>query len=173
VAIAPTKIVEVKTAPTELTTQIKEIKKIEPVAELVSEKVITKISVAKLPTFKGVGPFTFTLGLTVQGSPNLIKDPVIAIGVKVISQTPKICTVTVKFSQVTSKYTLNVTGVSNGQCKITAIDQGNSDKFPAATQINQSITGVPIRKTVNVKVIKPTPTPKAAITKADYKSNKR
>jgi hypothetical protein len=62
-----------------------------------------------------------------------------------------------------------VTGVSNGQCKITAIDKGTSDKYPTATEIKQTISGITAKKTVSAKAVKPTPAPKAAISKARFK----
>jgi len=173
VVVVPTPIIEATPNPAELTTQRNDFRIIELPVEPVVEKIQTKIELPKLPIFKGVGPFTFSLGLTDQGSSKSIKDPELAIGVKVLSQTPEICSVNVKFNKSTSKYTISVTGISNGQCKITAIDKGNSEKFPTATEIKQTITGVPTKKTVSAKAKIPTPAPKAGITKATYKPNER
>jgi hypothetical protein len=169
VLIAPIKISETPTVPAELTTQIKEIKKIEAVAPTVTGKILTRIAVPKLPAFKGAGPFTFAIGLAEQGNTNLIKDSSLAAGVKVSSQTPKTCSVSVKFNKQTSKYTVNVTGVSNGECKITAIDKGTSEKFPTVSEIRKTISGISVKKTVSAKAVNPPPTQKAVITKAEYK----
>jgi len=169
VLIAPIKISETPTVPAELTTQIKEVKKIEAVAPTVTGKILTRIAVPKLPAFKGVGPFTFAIGLAEQGNTNLIKDSSLAAGVKVSSQTPKTCSVSVKFNKQTSKYTVNVTGVSNGECKITAIDKGTSEKFPTVSEIRKTISGISVKKTVSAKAVNPPPTQKAVITKAEYK----
>ena len=169
----PIPIIEVAPSPDELTTQKNDFKSIELPVQLVVEKMLTKIALPKLPMFKGVGPFTFAIGLTDQGSSKSIKDPELAIGVKVFSQTPEICSVNVKFNKSTAKYTISVTGISNGQCKITAIDKGNAEKFPTATEIKQTITGVPTKKTVSAKAKIPTPAPKAGVTKTDYKPSKR
>jgi hypothetical protein len=169
VLIAPIKISETPTVPAELTTQIKEVKKIEAVAPPVTGKILTRIAVPKLPAFKGAGPFTFAIGLAEQGNTNLIKDSSLAAGVKVSSQTPKTCSVSVKFNKQTSKYTVNVTGVSNGECKITAIDKGTSEKFPTVSEIRKTISGISVKKTVSAKAVNPPQTQKAVITKAEYK----
>jgi hypothetical protein len=169
VLIAPIKISETPTVPAELTTQIKEVKKIEAVAPTVTGKILTRIAVPKLPAFKGAGPFTFAIGLAEQGNTNLIKDSSLAAGVKVSSQTPKTCSVSVKFNKQTSKYTVNVTGVSNGECKITAIDKGTSEKFPTVSEIRKTISGISVKKTVSAKAVNPPQTQKAVITKAEYK----
>jgi hypothetical protein len=165
VVIPPVTIIEIPTVPADLSTQKREIKDDEPVVE----KILTKIAVPKLPMFKGIGPFKFALGLSEQGSSAVIKDPDIAIGLKVISQTPSVCKVATTFSKATGKYSISVIGITNGQCRITAIDKGNEDKFPTATEIKQTITGIAVRKTVTAKAIKPTPTPKPGIKKASYK----
>jgi len=148
-----------------MTTQSREVKVDEPVVE----KILTKIAVPKLPAFKGTGPFKFALGLTEQTSAAAIKDPDIAIGLKVISQTPTVCRVSTTFNKVTGKYSISVVGLSNGQCRITAVDKGNDEKFPTATEIKQTITGIAVKKTVNAKAVKPTPTPKPGVKKASYK----
>jgi hypothetical protein len=148
-----------------MSTQSREIKDDEPVVE----KILTKIAVPKLPMFKGIGPFKFALGLSEQGSSAAIKDPDIAIGLKVISQTPSVCKVATTFSKATGKYSISVVGITNGQCRITAIDKGNEEKFPTATEIKQTITGIAVKKTVTAKAVKPTPTPKPGVKKASYK----
>jgi hypothetical protein len=165
VVIPPVTIIETPAAPLDMSTQSREIKDAEPVVE----KILTKIAVPKLPMFKGTGPFKFALGLSEQGSSAVIKDPDIAIGLKVISQTPSVCKVATTFSKATGKYSISVVGITNGQCRITAIDQGNEEKFPTATEIKQTITGIAVKKTVNAKVVKPTPTPKPGVKKASYK----
>ena len=169
VFVAPIKISETPTVPSELTTQLKEIKKIEALASPVTGKILTKIAVPKLPAFKGAGPFTFAIGLAEQGNTSLITDSSLAVGVKVSSQTPKTCSVSVKFNKQTSTYTVNVAGISNGECKITAIDKGTSEKFPTVTEIRKTISGISAKKTVSAKAIKPPPTQKAVVTKAGYK----
>jgi hypothetical protein len=165
VVIPPVTIIETPAGPQDMSTQSREIKDAEPVVE----KILTKIAVPKLPMFKGTGPFKFALGLSEQGSSAVIKDPDIAIGLKVISQTPSVCKVATTFSKATGKYSISVVGITNGQCRITAIDKGNEEKFPTATEIKQTITGIAVRKTVTAKAIKPTPTPKPGVKKASYK----
>jgi hypothetical protein len=151
-----------------LTTQNLKERVVEPVAE----KILTKIAVPKLPTFKGAGPFRFALGLSEQGSSAAIKDPDLAIGLKVISQTPTVCKVATTFNKTTGKYSISVVGLSNGQCRITAVDKGNDEKFPTATEIKQTITGVTTRKTVTTKAVKPTPPAKPGVKNAGYKAPK-
>jgi hypothetical protein len=165
VVIPPVTIIEIPTVPQDMSTQSREIKDDEPVVE----KILTKIAVPKLPMFKGIGPFKFVLGLSEQGSSAVIKDPDIAIGLKVISQTPSVCKVATTFSKATGKYSISVVGITNGQCRITAVDKGNDEKFPTATEIKQTITGIAVKKTVNAKAVKPTPTPKPGVKKASYK----
>jgi hypothetical protein len=168
VVIPPVTIIETPVAPQDMSTQSREIKDDEPVVE----KILTKIAVPKLPMFKGTGPFKFALGLSEQGSSAVIKDPDIAIGLKVISQTPSVCKVATTFSKATGKYSISVVGITNGQCRITAVDKGNDEKFPTATEIKQTITGIAVKKTVNAKAVKPTPTPKPGVKKASYKPPK-
>ena len=168
VVLPPVTIIETPAALPEMSTQSREIKDVEPVVE----KILTKIAVPKLPTFKGTGPFKFALGLSEQGSSVAIKDPDIAIGLKVISQTPSVCKVATTFSKATGKYSISVVGITNGQCRITAIDKGNDEKFPTATEIKQTISGIVVKKTVTAKAIKPTPTPKPGVKKASYKPPK-
>jgi hypothetical protein len=166
VVIPEVKIIETREAPADLTTQKREIKVDEPVVE----KILTKIAVPKLPTFKGTGPFKFALGLSEQGSTTAIKDLDIAMGLKVISQTPSVCKVATTFSKVTGKYSISVVGITNGQCRITAVDKGNDEKFPTATEIKQTITGIAVKKTVTTKAVKPTPKP--GVKNATYKPPK-
>ncbi len=151
-----------------MTTQSLEVKVDEPVVG----KILTKIAVPKLPAFKGAGPFKFALGLTEQTSAAAIKDPDIAIGLKVISQTPTVCKVATTFSKATGKYSISVVGITNGQCRITAVDKGNDEKFPTATEIKQTISGIAVKKTVSAKAVKPTPTPKPGVKNATYKPPK-
>jgi hypothetical protein len=142
------------------------------VVEPVVDKLLTKIAVPKLPTFTGTGPFKFALGLSEQAGSAPIKDPDLAIGLKVISQTPSVCTVATTFNKTTGKYFISVVGVTNGQCRITAVDRGNEDKFPTATEIKQTITGIAVKKTITTKAVKPTPTPKPGVKNATYKGSK-
>jgi hypothetical protein len=132
-------------------------------------KMLTRILVPKLPTFKGAGPFKFSLALTEQGSSKALSDPDLAIGLKVISQTPAICKVSASFNKTTNKYSISVTGISNGQCKITALDKGGDEKFPTAIEIKQVISGVPTKKITDVKGKKVKPAPKSGVTKVSYK----
>jgi hypothetical protein len=162
-------IVETQTATGDLSAQKLEIKVVEPIVERVIEKILTKIVVPKLPTFTGAGPFKFALGLSQQENSAAIKDPDLAIGLKVISQTPNVCRVAATFNKATGKYAISVIGISNGQCRITAVDKGNDEKFPTAIEIKQAITGISAKKTVNAKGVKPTPAPKPAVKNARFK----
>jgi hypothetical protein len=172
VVLPPVTIIDTPASPSDMTTQSREIKAAEPVIEEEIEKILTKVTVPKLPVFKGVGPFKFALGLSEQGSSAAIKDPDLAMGLKVISQTPSVCKVATTFSKATGKYSISVVGITNGQCRITAIDKGNDEKFPTATEIKQTISGIVVKKTVTAKAIKPTPTPKPGVKKASYKPPK-
>jgi hypothetical protein len=162
-------IVETQVPLGDLRTQKLEIKVVEPIVEPVIEKLLTKISVPKLPSFTGAGPFKFALGLSQQENSAAIKDPDLAIGLKVISQTPNVCRVAATFNKATGKYAISVVGISNGQCRITAVDKGNEEKFPTAIEIKQAITGISSKKTVSTKGVKPTPAPKPAIKNARFK----
>ena len=167
---APTIVnVEITSRSSEVIQPKKELVNIEVSTEPESLKVLTRILVPKLPTFKGTGPFKFALALTEQGSSKVISDPDLAIGLKVISQTPSICTVSATFNKTTKKYSISVTGLSNGQCRITALDKGGPEKFPTATEIKQVITGVPTKKIVEVKGKKAKPAPKSGVKKVSYK----
>jgi hypothetical protein len=143
-----------------------------PFADVTSEKLLTKITVPKLATFKGTGPFKFALALSDQVSATPIKDPSLASGLNVISQTPNVCRVASTFNKTTGKYSITVIGVSNGQCRITAVDKGSDDKFPTATEIRQTITGIASKKAINVKSVKPKPAPKVSVKKANFKPPK-
>ena len=101
-----------------------------------------------------------------------IKDPDLAMGLKVISQTPAVCRVAATFSAATGKYSITVVGIANGQCRISAIDKGNDEKFPTATEIKQMIKGIAAKNTVNAKGVKPTPTPKPGVKNTSYKPPK-
>ena len=76
------------------------------------------------------------------------------------------------FNKATGKYSIRVTGISNGQCRITAVDQGSDEKFPSASKIKQVITGIKVKKTLSVKAVKPKPTLKPGVKKATFKSPK-
>jgi hypothetical protein len=166
------KISETQIAPAELTTQTRETKPEEPIIEPVVEKLLTKVVVSKVPTFTGTGPFKFTLGLLEQVNSAAIKDPDLALGLKVISQTPAVCRVAATFNASTGKYSITVVGLSNGQCRISAIDKGNDEKYPTATEIKQTIKGIAVKKTINTKSAKPTPTPKPGVKNTTYKPPK-
>jgi hypothetical protein len=172
VTLPVVKISETQTVPAELTTQKRETNPGEPVIEPVIEKVLTKVAVSKVPTFTGTGPFKFTLGLLEQANSAAIKDPDLAMGLKVISQTPAVCRVAATFNRATGKYAITVVGISNGQCRISAIDKGNDEKFPTATEIKQTIKGIAPKTTVNAKAVKPTPTPKPGVKNTSYKPPK-
>ncbi|MFM9151207.1 MAG: hypothetical protein ACKOPU_02900 [Candidatus Planktophila sp.] len=165
VVLPPVTIIDTPTAPAELTTQKVEEKGVEPVRE----KVLTQIAVPKLPAFKGAGPFKFALGLTDKEDASALTNPELAVGLKVFSQTPLICKVSAVFNATTGKYSISVTGIANGQCKITAVDKGSDEKFPTATEIKQTITGITAKKVVTTKSAKPTPAPKPGIKQANYK----
>ena len=169
VVLPPVKVIDAPTPADDFSTQKNEVKVAAEAIEPVAEKVLTKIAVPKLAAFKGSGPFKFALGLTDQEDSSAIKDPELAIGLKVFSQTPLVCKVSATFNKNTGKYAISVTGISNGQCKITAIDKGNDEKFPTATEIKQSITGITSKKSLNAKLAKPTPSPKPGVKKASYK----
>jgi len=172
VVLPPIKIIETPLVVPEFTTQIREIKPTLTDVEPVAEKMLTKITVPKLPTFSGVGPFKFALGLSEKENSSAIKDPDLAMGLKVISQTPAVCKVATTFNKATGKYAITVVGLSNGQCRITAVDKGNDEKFPTATEIKRTITGITSKKTVPTKSVKPTPTPKPGVKNATYKGSK-
>jgi hypothetical protein len=155
-------------APAELTTQ-KQVKVIDaPIVEVAPDKVLTQITVPKLAAFKGTGPFKFALALSEQASATPIVEQSLASGLKVISQTPNVCRVASTFNKGTGKYSITVIGISNGQCRITALDKGNDEKFPSATEIKRTITGIVSKKTVSAKNIKPTPAPKPGVKKASF-----
>jgi hypothetical protein len=172
VVLPPATVIESAPEPAELTTQKQEKIVVAPVIEVAPEKVLTKISVPKMATFKGTGPFKFAIALMDQEDSKVIKDPELAIGLKVFSQTPAVCRVSAIFSKVTGRYSISVTGISNGQCRITAVDRGNDDKFPTATEIKQTITGIATKKTVIVKGVTPAPVQKPGIKKASFKPKK-
>jgi len=165
-------ILETQTVPAELTTQKRETNPGELIVEPVVEKLLTKVAVSKVPTFTGTGPFKFTLGLSEQANSAAIKNPDLAIGLKVISQTPAVCRVASTFNRATGKYSITVVGISNGQCRISAIDKGNDEKFPTAAEIKQMIKGITPKTTVNANAAKPTPTPKPGVKNTTYKPPK-
>jgi len=172
VILPPSTVTELEPEPSELTTQKQGMLIDAPVVEMAQAKVLTKINIPKIAAFKGAGPFKFELSLTDQENLTVIKDPELAIGLKVFSQTPRICTVSTKFNKSTGKYSISVTGITNGQCKITAADKGSDDKFPTATEIKKTVTGIAKKKIVSTKIVIPTPSPKPAITKAKFKPSR-
>ena len=154
--------------PGELTTQSQTSKEDLSLPQVASVKVFTQITVPKIAAFRGTGPFKFALALTEKTSATPIKDPSLASGLNVISQTPNVCRVASTFNKTTGKYSITVIGVSNGQCRITAVDKGSDDKFPTATEIRQTITGIASKKAINVKSVKPKPAPKVTVKKARF-----
>jgi hypothetical protein len=152
----------------ELTTQKIESKPIAPVPA----KVVTSIVAPKVPTMKGTGPFTISVGVANQESSTAQSNPQLAAGVKVLSQTPKICTVTTTFNKATGKYAVKIVGVSNGQCRISAIDNGSADKYPSSLEIKQQITGIAVKKSVSAKTPVVPKTTSATVSKASYSTKK-
>jgi hypothetical protein len=168
VLIPPVAIAAPEPVTASLTTQ-SQMKVVEvPISEIAPEKLLTKIAVPKLAAFKGTGPFKFALALSEQTSATPILNPSLASGLKVISQTPNVCRVASTFNKTTGKYSITVIGVSNGQCRISAVDKGSDDKFPTATEIKRTITGIVPKKTVNAKNVKSTPAPKTSVKKASF-----
>jgi hypothetical protein len=168
VVVPPTLKVEVPIVVPELTTQESE----SVLATPIKEKILTSIVAGKIPTFKGVGPFTILLGLSRQESAKTISNTKMASGMKVISQTPQICSAASTFDKKTGKYSVKVTGLSNGLCRINAVDNGNELKFPSSLEIKQQITGVVKRKTEVVKTTKTPTNTKGSVSKASYKTKK-
>jgi hypothetical protein len=172
VILPPSTVTELEPEPSELTTQKQGMLIDAPVVEMAQAKVLTKINIPKIAAFKGAGPFKFELSLTDQENLTVIKDPELAMGLKVISQTPAVCRVAATFNRATGKYSITVVGISNGQCRISAIDKGNDEKFPTATEIKQTIKGIAPKTTVNANAAKPTPTPKPGVKNTTYKPPK-
>ena len=166
VVVAPVLIEETKTAPAELKSQVVKIFE----SAKVDDRVIVKIAASKVPAFKGAGPFKFSLGVKEEGGASAISDPNIAEGVKVISQTPAICKVVSTFNKVSGRYTVSVQGISNGVCRISAIDSGGPENYPTSTEIRQQITGIAPQKNIKSSAIKP-PAKKSGISKASYTPN--
>ena len=166
VVVAPVLIEETKTAPAELKSQVAKIFE----SAKVDDRVIVKIAALKVPAFKGAGPFKFSLGVKEEGGASAISDPNIAEGVKVISQTPTICKVVSTFNKVSGRYTVSVQGISNGVCRIFAIDSGSPENYPTSTEIRQQITGIAPQKNIKSSAIKP-PAKKSGISKASYTPN--
>ena len=75
-------------------------------------------------------------------------------------------------TNVNGKYSITVVGISNGQCRISAFDKGNDEKFPTAAEIKQMIKGITPKTTVNANAAKPTPTPKPGVKNTTYKPPK-
>jgi hypothetical protein len=167
VVISPVIKEEIKVAPEELKSQ--EIKKSE--SSKIEERVIVKISPSKVPAFKGSGPFKFSLGVKEEGSAKPVSDPSIAAGVKVISQTPAICKVISTFDKNSGRYAVSVQGISNGICRITAIDSGGEENYPSATEIRQQITGIVPQKNIKSSAKKP-PAKKSGVNKASFTPKK-
>ena len=165
VVIAPILIEESKTAPAEIRTQ--EIKPLQLVKE--EDRAIVRIAPSKVPSFRGAGPFKFSLGIKEVNSSSLISDPTIAAGVRVISQTPLICKVVSTFDRKSGKYSVSVQGIANGTCRITAIDNGGEENYPAATEISQQITGIAPAKNTRIVAKKPL-APKTGVSKASFRA---
>jgi hypothetical protein len=163
VVISPVLNEEVKATPAELKSQ--DLKRLDPLK--IEERAIVKIAPSKLPAFKGVGPFRFSLGVKEENSAKMVSDPNVAAGVKVISQTPAICKVVSTFDKASGRYAVSVQGISNGTCRITAIDSGSDENYPAATEIRQRITGIVAQKNIKSSVKKP-PAKKSGIKKASF-----
>jgi hypothetical protein len=163
VVISPVIKEEVKAVPAELKSQ--EIKKSE--LPKIEERAIVKIAPSRVPAFKGSGPFKFSLGVKNESSAAPVSDPSIAAGVKVFSQTPAVCRVVSTFDKASGRYTVSVQGISNGTCRITAIDSGSEENYPTATEIRQQITGIVPQKNIKSSVTKP-PAKKLGIKKASF-----
>jgi hypothetical protein len=167
VVIEPVLVEEKKSAPAEIKTQ--EIKPVLSVRE--DDRVTVKIATSKIPSFKGAGPFRFSLGVKEASNSAAISDPAIAAGVRVISQTPLICKVVSTFDKKSGRYSVSVQGVANGTCRITAIDTGGEENYPAATEISQKISGIIPQKKTRTVAKKP-PAPKSGVSKASFKPKK-
>jgi hypothetical protein len=74
------------------------------------------------------------------------------------------------FNKVSGRYTVSVQGISNGTCRITAIDSGSTENYPAATEIRQQITGIVAQKNIKLSLKKP-PAKKSGVNKASYTPN--
>jgi hypothetical protein len=128
--------------PAEITTQIVDL----PEAEVAKVKVATRMIVTKLPKAKATAPISFALGMFDKGSNKVITDFNLVAGVKVLSKTPKVCTVSTTFDKKSSKYVIRVNGLSIGQCRIAAVDKGNEEKLGSTLQIEQTITKITAKK---------------------------
>jgi hypothetical protein len=128
--------------PAEITTQIVDL----PEAEVAKVKVATRMIVTKLPKAKATAPISFALGMFDKGSNKAITDFNLVAGVKVLSKTPKVCTVSTTFDKKSSKYVIRVNGLSIGQCRIAAVDKGNEEKLGSTLQIEQTITKITAKK---------------------------
>jgi hypothetical protein len=124
-----------------------------------------------VPAFKGAGPFKFSLGVKEENSAATFSDPNVAAGVKVISQTPAICKVVSTFDKVSGRYAVSVQGISNGTCRITAIDSGSEENYPTATEIRQQITGIVPQKNIKSSAKNP-PTKQSGVSKASFTPKK-
>jgi hypothetical protein len=142
IVVPPVLTPEPQLPPAEITTQI--LGNPEPTA--VTAKVVTRMVATKLSKTKTAGAYSFALGMFEQGSTKAITDSELVAGVKVLSKTPKVCTVSTSFDQKSSKYVIRVKGVSNGQCLISAIDRGSEVKAGSSLQIKQQVTNI-VRKT--------------------------
>ena len=167
IVIEPDLVEEKITAPAEIRAQ--EIKPVQAVT--IENRAVVKITASKIPSFKGVGPFKFSFGVKEASNSSAISDPAVAAGVRVISQTPLICKVVSTFDKKSGKYSVSVKGISNGTCRITAIDNGGEENYPAATEISQKITGIIPQKNSRTVAKKP-PIPKSGVSKASLKPKK-
>jgi len=71
------------------------------------------------------------------------------------------------FDKESGRYAVSVQGLNNGVCRITAIDSGSPENYPAATEIRQQITGIAPQKNINLSLKKP-PVKKSGISNASY-----
>jgi hypothetical protein len=142
VVVPPVIVPEPQLPPAEITTQIIAM----PEPQVLNAKVMTRLVARKLPIVKGSSAMSFALTLFDKASNKAITDSDLVAGVKVFSKTPKVCTVSSTLDSNSGKYLLRVKGVSNGQCRITAVDKGNEDKSGSTLVMEQSITTIAKKK---------------------------
>jgi hypothetical protein len=142
VVVPPVIVPEPQLPPAEITTQIIAM----PEPQVMNSKVMTRLVAKKLPVVKGSSAMSFALTLFDQASNKAITDSDLVAGVKVLSKTPKVCTVSTSLDSGSGKYVLRVKGVSNGQCRIAAVDKGNEVKSGSSLLIEHSITTIAKKK---------------------------
>jgi len=71
------------------------------------------------------------------------------------------------FDKESGTYVVSVQGLNNGVCRITAIDSGSPENYPAATEIRQQITGIVPQKNIKLSLKKP-PVKKSGVSKVSY-----